>query len=43
MVYVTHDREEAFDVVTRVVVMKQGRIDHSHCLFTGFRCEGGDV
>ncbi len=28
MVYVTHDRDEAFDIAMRVVSMKQGRIDH---------------
>ncbi len=27
MVYVTHDRDEAFDIATRVVSMKQGRIE----------------
>jgi ABC-type sugar transport system ATPase subunit len=28
MLYVTRDRDEAFDMATRVVFMKQGRIDH---------------
>ena len=28
MIYVTHDQGEAFDMATRVVSMRQGRIDH---------------
>lgn len=28
LLYVTHDQDEAFDIATRVVSMKQGRIDH---------------
>ena len=28
LLYVTHDREEAFDIATQVVSMKQGRIDN---------------
>jgi len=27
LVYVTHNLEEAFDLATRIVVMKQGRIE----------------
>jgi len=26
MIYVTHDREEAFSLATRIVVMKEGKI-----------------
>jgi len=28
LVHVTHDRDEAFDMATRVVFMKQGRIEN---------------
>ncbi len=30
MVYVTHDREEAMEIATRVVTMRHGRIENAH-------------
>jgi len=29
MIYVTHDREEAFSLATRIVVMKEGKIQNT--------------
>jgi ABC-type Fe3+/spermidine/putrescine transport system ATPase subunit len=34
LLYVTHDRDEAFDMATRVVSMKQGRIDHARAVIS---------